>query len=118
MLAYASSFQHMRNKPIAALPATTDRRIDALLTLLAENSTIVISGAKVAKEIGVPRQQVWRWIQKLRTLGVRVKGHPRTGYHIERIPDVLIPNCSAAACMARRLRDASTTSSKLTPPTP
>ena len=76
---------------MAGLPGTTDRRIDALLTLLAENSTIVISGAKIAKEIGVTRQQVWRWIQTLRTLGVRVKGHPRTGYHIERTPDILVP---------------------------
>ncbi|HKS81745.1 MAG TPA: biotin--[acetyl-CoA-carboxylase] ligase [Candidatus Acidoferrales bacterium] len=74
-----------------ALPESTDRRIDALLTLLAENSTIVVSGAKIAKEIGVTRQQVWRWIQTLRELGVRVKGHPRTGYHIERIPDILAP---------------------------
>ena len=60
---------------MATLPGTTDRRIDALLALLAENSTIVISGAKIAKEIGVSRQQVWRWIEKLRALGVRVKGH-------------------------------------------
>ena len=74
-----------------AQPGTTDRRIDALLTLLAENATIVISGAKIAKEIGVSRQAVWRWIQLLRELGVRVKGHPRTGYHIERIPDILMP---------------------------
>jgi BirA family transcriptional regulator, biotin operon repressor / biotin---[acetyl-CoA-carboxylase] ligase len=76
---------------MANLPGTTDRRIDALLTLLAENSTIVISGAKIAKEIGVTRQQVWRWIEKLRALGVRVKGHARTGYHIERMPDILVP---------------------------
>jgi BirA family biotin operon repressor/biotin-[acetyl-CoA-carboxylase] ligase len=69
----------------------TDKRIDALLTLLAENATIVISGAKIAEEIGVTRQQVWRWIELLRDLGVRVKGHPRTGYHIERIPDILVP---------------------------
>ncbi len=81
----------MPTKRLATLPGTTDRRIDALLTLLAENSTIVISGAKIAKEIGVTRQQVWRWIQTLRTLGVRVKGHPRTGYHIERVPDILVP---------------------------
>jgi BirA family biotin operon repressor/biotin-[acetyl-CoA-carboxylase] ligase len=72
-------------------PELTDRRIDALLTLLAENSTIVVNGAKIAKEIGVTRQQVWRWIQKLRAMGVRVKGHPRTGYHIEKIPDILAP---------------------------
>ena len=54
---------------MANLPGTTDRRLDALLTLLAENSTIVISGAKIAKEIGVTRQQVWRWIEKLREAG-------------------------------------------------
>jgi BirA family transcriptional regulator, biotin operon repressor / biotin---[acetyl-CoA-carboxylase] ligase len=76
---------------MASLPGTTDRRIDALLTLLAENSTIVISGAKIAREIGVTRQQVWRWIEKLRSLGVKVKGHARSGYHIERTPDILAP---------------------------
>lgn len=76
---------------MASLPGTTDRRIDALLTLLAENSTIVISGAKIAKEIGVTRQQVWRWVQTLRELGVRVQGHPHTGYHLTRMPDILVP---------------------------
>lgn len=81
----------MATKRMASLPGTTDRRIDALLTLLAENSTIVISGAKIAKEIGVTRQQVWRWVQTLRELGVRVQGHPRTGYHLARMPDILVP---------------------------
>jgi BirA family transcriptional regulator, biotin operon repressor / biotin---[acetyl-CoA-carboxylase] ligase len=81
----------MASKQAKPLPGTTDRRIDGLLTLLAENATIVISGAKIAKEIGVSRQQVFRWIEKLRALGVRVKGHPRTGYHIERVPDILAP---------------------------
>jgi len=81
----------MATKRLANLPGTTDRRIDGLLTLLAENSTIVISGAKIAREIGVTRQQVWRWIQKLRELGVRVKGHPSSGYHIERTADILVP---------------------------
>ena len=97
----------MATKRMANLPGTTDRRIDALLTLLAENSTIVISGAKIAKEIGVTRQQVWRWIEKLRALGVRVKGHPRTGYHIERVPDILAPaDAEPSPCTARRLRGA------------
>jgi BirA family biotin operon repressor/biotin-[acetyl-CoA-carboxylase] ligase len=81
----------MGAKPKTGISGTTDRRIDALLTLLAENTTIVISGAKIAKEIGVSRQQVWRWIERLRGLGVRVKGHARTGYHIERTPDILVP---------------------------
>ena len=34
---------------------------------------------------------MWRWIELLRDLGVRVKGHPHTGYHIERVPDILVP---------------------------
>src|SRR6202140_796165 len=70
---------------------TTDRRIDALLAVLADNAMIVISGAKIAREIGVTRSTVWRWVEKLRGLGVRVKGHPRSGYQIEKIPDVLVP---------------------------
>src|ERR1039458_1530759 len=73
------------------LPGATDRRIDALLPLLADNAMIVISGAKIAREIGVTRSTVWRWIEKLRALGLRVKGHPRSGYQIERVPDILAP---------------------------
>jgi BirA family transcriptional regulator, biotin operon repressor / biotin---[acetyl-CoA-carboxylase] ligase len=79
---------------------TTDRRIDALLTLLSENPMIVISGEKIARQIGVSRSAVWQWTKRLRALGVRVKGQPRTGYHIERIPDVLSPSL-----LRRRLRD-------------
>lgn len=97
----------MVTRRMTALPGITDRRIDALLTLLAENSTIVISGAQIAKEIGVSRQQVWRWVQKLRELGVRVKGHTATGYHIERAPDILAPQLLshrlAGTAFARRI---------------
>ncbi len=81
----------MVKKRKSPLPGPTDQRIDALLALLAENATIVISGAKIAKEIGVRRQTVWQWIETLRAAGVQVKGHPRTGYHIEQMPDVLAP---------------------------
>jgi len=82
---------HKKTMPPTALPGTTDRRIDALLALLAENPMIVISGAKIAREIGVTRSTVWRWVTQLRALGVRVKGHPRSGYQIERVADVLVP---------------------------
>ncbi len=85
---------------LRSVPGTTDRRIDALLTLLADNTMIVISGAKIARQIGVTRSTVWRWIEKLRSLGVKVKGHPRSGYQIERVPDVLVANI-----VRRRLRN-------------
>lgn len=74
------------------LAGTTDRRIDALLALLSDNPMIVISGQKIAREIGVSRSSVWRWTERLRALGVGVKGHPRSGYQIERVPDVLSPS--------------------------
>ncbi|HVO56982.1 MAG TPA: biotin--[acetyl-CoA-carboxylase] ligase [Dongiaceae bacterium] len=74
-----------------SLPGTTDRRLASLLTLFANNATIAISGARIAKEIGVSRSTVWRWVQRLREVGVRVKGQPHTGYFLERVPDVLTP---------------------------
>lgn len=89
----AAKSRARKNRP--SLPGRTDRRIDALLSLLSENTTIVISGAQIAKEIGVRRQTVWRWIETLRAAGVKVKGHPRTGYHIERAADVLAPKLLA-----------------------
>ena len=77
---------------VEMLPGTTDKRLAALLTLLAENATIVISGARIAREIGVSRSTVWRWVETLRELGVRAKGHPRTGYYLEKVPDILTPD--------------------------
>ena len=74
------------------LPGTTDRRLAGLLTLLAENATVVNSGGRIAKEIGVSRSTVWRWVQRLRELGVKVKGRPATGYFLEQVPDILTPD--------------------------
>src|SRR6516165_726967 len=74
------------------LPGTTDKRLAALVTLLSENATIVISGARIAREIGVSRSMVWQWIEQLRKLGVRVKGQRRTGYFLEHVPDIITPN--------------------------
>src|ERR1700730_5246864 len=74
------------------LPGITDRRIASLLALLAENATIVISGARIAREIGVSRSTVWRWVTRLRELGVRVKGQLHTGYFLEKVPDILSPD--------------------------
>jgi BirA family biotin operon repressor/biotin-[acetyl-CoA-carboxylase] ligase len=78
--------------PTRNITGTTDRHLDALLGLLADSPMLVISGEKIAAEIGITRSTVWRWINKLRAVGVRVNGHPRSGYRIDRIPDVLAPD--------------------------
>ena len=79
-------------KTLEGINGATDRRITSLLTLLAENATIVISGARIAREIGVSRSTVWRWIERLRELGVRVKGQLSSGYFLEQVPDILTPD--------------------------
>jgi BirA family transcriptional regulator, biotin operon repressor / biotin---[acetyl-CoA-carboxylase] ligase len=75
-----------------SLPGTTDRRLAALLALLSENATIVISGARIAREVGVSRSMVWRWVEQLRKLGVQVKGQRSSGYFLEKVPDILTPD--------------------------
>jgi BirA family biotin operon repressor/biotin-[acetyl-CoA-carboxylase] ligase len=75
-----------------SLPGTTDRRLAGLLTLLAENATIVISGARIAKEVGVSRSMVWQWVERLRGLGVKVKSQRGSGYFLEQVPDILTPD--------------------------
>jgi BirA family biotin operon repressor/biotin-[acetyl-CoA-carboxylase] ligase len=53
---------------------------------------LVVSGTKIADEIGTGRSEVWRLIQQLRELGVEIAGHPATGYRLEAVPDLLLPN--------------------------
>jgi len=63
--------------------------------LLIDHATVVVSGTKVASEIGVSRSEVWRLIQQLRALGVDIGGHPATGYSLKSMPDLLLPDLLA-----------------------
>src|ERR1700737_2869253 len=89
----------LRVKPSGNIAGSTERQVAALLTLLAENGTIVISGARIAREIGVSRSTVFRWVTRLRELGVKVKGRAATGYFLEQVPDIL-----TADMLRQRLR--------------
>jgi BirA family biotin operon repressor/biotin-[acetyl-CoA-carboxylase] ligase len=57
-----------------------------------DNATVVVSGTKLADEIGTNRSEVWRLVQQLRTLGVEIAGHPATGYQLKAVPDLLLPD--------------------------
>jgi BirA family transcriptional regulator, biotin operon repressor / biotin---[acetyl-CoA-carboxylase] ligase len=71
---------------------STDRKIDKLIDLLVKNATVVVPGPKIAEEIGVTRQQVWTWMEKLRLLGVEIRGVQAEGYQLVTIPDILVPS--------------------------
>ena len=60
-----------------------------------DHATVVVSGTKIAEEIGTSRSEVWRLIQQLRGLGVDVAGHPATGYRLRSVPDLLLPEMLA-----------------------
>jgi BirA family transcriptional regulator, biotin operon repressor / biotin---[acetyl-CoA-carboxylase] ligase len=60
--------------------------------LLSDNATVVISGTRIAEELGTSRSEVWRAVQHLRELGVRIAGHLATGYQLEAVPDLLLPD--------------------------
>jgi BirA family transcriptional regulator, biotin operon repressor / biotin---[acetyl-CoA-carboxylase] ligase len=78
--------------PTSMAAGSTDRKIDRLLQLLAQNATFVLPGPKIATEIGVTRSTVWQYIEKLRSLGVEIKGHPSSGYQLQKLPDILAPS--------------------------
>jgi BirA family biotin operon repressor/biotin-[acetyl-CoA-carboxylase] ligase len=60
-----------------------------------DHATVVVSGTKIAEEIGTSRSEVWRLVQQLRRLGVDVAGHPATGYQLRAVPDLLLPDILA-----------------------
>jgi BirA family biotin operon repressor/biotin-[acetyl-CoA-carboxylase] ligase len=75
----------------------TDVRLGRIVRLLMGHATVVVSGTKVAEEMGTSRSEVWRLIQQLRGLGVDVAGHPATGYQLRAVPDLLLPEMLAAS---------------------
>jgi BirA family transcriptional regulator, biotin operon repressor / biotin---[acetyl-CoA-carboxylase] ligase len=86
-----------RQRPHELAPQRTDFRLGRIVRLLMENATVVVSGTKIADEIGTGRSEVWRLVQQLRTLGVEIAGHPATGYQLKSVPDLLLPDMLAPA---------------------
>jgi BirA family biotin operon repressor/biotin-[acetyl-CoA-carboxylase] ligase len=66
-----------------------------IVRLLIAHATVVVSGTKIAAEIGTSRSEVWRLVQQLRDLGVDIAGHPSTGYSLKSMPDLLLPDMLA-----------------------
>ena len=70
----------------------TDARLGRIVRLLMDNATVVVSGTKIADEIGTSRSEVWRLVEQLRALGVEIAGHAATGYRLQAVPDLLLPD--------------------------
>lgn len=69
----------------------TDQRLGHIIRILSDHPTVVISGTKLAEEIGATRSDVWRLVEQLRMLGVEITGHPAAGYQLAKVPDLPLP---------------------------
>ncbi len=74
----------------APLHPPTDARLGRVVRLLMNHATLVVSGTKIAEEIGTTRSEVWRLVQRLRGLGVDIAGHSASGYRLRKVPDLLL----------------------------
>ena len=75
----------------ADLHGRTDQFLGRIVRILSDHAMLVVSGTKLAGEIGISRSHLWRLVQQLRSLGVKIAGHPTTGYRLEAVPDLLLP---------------------------
>jgi BirA family biotin operon repressor/biotin-[acetyl-CoA-carboxylase] ligase len=93
----SATIRGARKRPAASHQpgAQTDARLGRVVRLLADHATVVVSGTKIASEIGTSRSEVWRLVQQLRDLGVNIGGHPATGYSLNSMPDLLLPDSLA-----------------------
>ena len=64
--------------------ARTDARLGRLVRRLEDHPMLVMSGTKLAEELGTSRSEVWRLVEQLREFGVEISGHPSTGYRLEK----------------------------------
>ena len=71
---------------------STDARLSRIVRLLSDNAMLVVSGTRLAEDLGTSRSEVWRAVQHLRELGVQITGHLATGYQLNAMPDLLLPD--------------------------
>jgi len=84
-----------RKLPAHAAVPQTDARLGRIVRVLTDYSTVVVSGTKLAAELGTTRTEVWRLVEQLRELGVAIEGRPATGYRLEAVPDLLLSDILA-----------------------
>jgi BirA family transcriptional regulator, biotin operon repressor / biotin---[acetyl-CoA-carboxylase] ligase len=73
----------------------TDRRLGRVVRLLMNHATVIVSGTKIASEVGVSPSTLWHLVEQLRALGVDIAGHLGTGYRLKAMPDLLLPEMLA-----------------------
>ena len=68
----------------------TERTHVQVLHALKENMGRYVSGISLASRLHLTRTSIWKHIRSLRGLGYQIESHPRAGYKLAAVPDLLI----------------------------
>ena len=64
---------------------------DDLLKNLKEAADVWISGERLAAELGISRNAIWKHIKTLQREGYKIESLPKRGYRLGHLPDLLFP---------------------------
>lgn len=70
--------------------SSTGRTHMEVLRLLKESMGHYVSGIALASRLHLSRTSIWKHIRSLKALGYQLESHPREGYRLLAVPDLLI----------------------------
>ena len=71
------------------MDSEVDQELDRLVELLVDHAMVVVSGARVARELELPHSTLQARIDRLREYGVKVAGMRGRGFLLKAVPDIL-----------------------------
>ncbi len=63
-----------------------------ILDLLRKDSNEYISGEEISRQLAVSRTAIWKHMRTLKQAGYEIEAHPRQGYRLKNVPDLLLPD--------------------------
>ncbi|SHJ47898.1 biotin--[acetyl-CoA-carboxylase] ligase [Propionispora hippei] len=64
----------------------------SILNVLRKNQGEYISGEEISRQLMVSRTAIWKHIRALKQDGYLIEAHPRRGYCLSELPDLLLPD--------------------------
>ena len=62
-----------------------------ILEILRKSSSEYLSGEDISRQLSVSRTAIWKQMQTLKQAGYEIEAHPRRGYRLKTLPDLLLP---------------------------
>lgn len=63
-----------------------------ILELLRKEPESYLSGEEISRQLAVSRTAIWKHMQTLKQAGYEIEAHPRRGYRLKSLPDLLLPD--------------------------